>query len=77
MAETATIRVPVETRDRLARLAQQRGTSVAKLIAEFASHEHIHQIYAEERRTWAAVLGDQKLAAELELWDETADDGID
>lgn len=77
MAETATIRVPRETRDRLAKAAERRGVSIAKLISEYASREHIHQIYVDERRSWAEVLGQPEVAAELELWDETAADGFD
>lgn len=77
MAETATIRVPREIRDRLAKAAERRGISIAKLIAEYATQEHIHQIYVDERRSWAEALGQPEIAAELELWDETVADAID
>lgn len=74
MSETATIRVPVETRNKLAELAALRGTSVAKLISEFASSEHLHQIYADERRSWSEALERPEVIAELELWDAANDE---
>jgi len=77
VAETATIRVPRETRDLLAKVAEDRGTSVAKLIIEFASREHLHQIYADERRAWAADLANPEFLAELDLWDSADLDDID
>ena len=77
MAATTTIRVPVEVRDRLALVAESRGVSVPKLLAEFATTEHIHQIYDEERRAWSEALERPAFVAELELWDEDASDVIE
>jgi predicted DNA-binding protein len=67
---TATIRVPAETRDRLAAVASQRGVSVAGLLSEIALREHLHQVYAAERESWSKVLEDPEFAAELQEWDE-------
>lgn len=77
MGTTATIRVPEKTRDRLAQIAAQRGTSIAKLISEFANHEHIHQIYAEERESWRRALDDPAFAEDLELFGEVDLDEFD
>lgn len=77
MAAIATIRVSVATRDLLARVAETRGTSVPKLLAEFAKSEHLHQVYAQEREAWRTSLEDPAVRAELELWDEVAIDDFD
>jgi hypothetical protein len=77
MASTATIRVPVETRDRLAKVAEQRGVSVAHLLTEYATSEHIHQIYADERRSWSEALANPQFVAELDEWDATEPDEFD
>lgn len=74
MGDTATIRVPVETRDRLAKVAEQRGVSVARLLSEYASSEHIHQIYADERRSWSEALANPQFVAELDEWDAAEPD---
>ena len=77
MTATATIRVPVETRDRLAKVAAERGISVARLLAEYATSEHIHLIYADERRSWSEALADPQFVAELDDWDATEPDEFD
>lgn len=69
MTDTATIRVPVATRDELARLAEARGVSVSRLLTDFASGQHIHRLYASERRASQADLADPAASAEYELWD--------
>ena len=74
MSETATIRVPLETRDRLAAYAKERGLSLSALLSEFARRaERIDALRSEreatrvdasggdaadEEREWEAVLGD-------------------
>jgi hypothetical protein len=77
MGSTATIRVPVETRDLLAKVAEERGVSVARLLTEYASSTHIHQIYADERRSWSEALANPMFVAELDEWDATEPDEID
>jgi hypothetical protein len=77
MGATATIRVSVATRDMLAKVADERGVSVAHLLNEYATSEHIHQIYADERRSWSAALSNPVFVAELDEWDATAPDEFD
>ncbi|KUO20203.1 hypothetical protein [Streptomyces dysideae] len=45
----AMIRVPAEVRDRLAVIAESRGTSIRSLVQEFAEST----LTDEERREWA------------------------
>ncbi|KAB1139199.1 hypothetical protein F7R91_40875 [Streptomyces luteolifulvus] len=45
----AMIRVPAEVRDRLAVIAESRGTSIRSLVQEFAEST----LTEEERREWA------------------------
>lgn len=77
MSATATIRVPVETRDRLAKVAEQRGVSVAHLLTEYATSEHIHLLYADERRSWSEAIANPQFVAELDEWDATGPDEFD
>lgn len=77
MGATATIRVPVETRDRLAKVAKERGVSLARLLSEYATREHIHLIYADERRSWSDAIADPGFVAELDEWDATEPDEFD
>lgn len=74
MSATATIRVPLETRDRLAAYAEERGVSLSALLTEFARRaarveafrsereaarlDHAAGDVAGEEREWEAVLGD-------------------
>ena len=73
---TTTIRVPVQTRDRLAAQARERGMSIAALLAELAAraeHEAIFRAERDATRTEATVhaVHDEELD-----WDHTIDDGI-
>ena len=77
MSSTATIRVPVETRDRLAKVADRRGVSVARLLTEYATNEHIHQIYVDERRSWGEALANPHFVEELDEWEATEPDEFD
>ncbi|BBX74916.1 antitoxin [Mycobacterium shinjukuense] len=73
---TATIRVPVQTRDRLATQARERGVSIAALLTELASraeHEAIFRAERDATRTEATV---DAVHDEERDWDQTADDGI-
>lgn len=74
MGATTTIRVPVDTRDILARLADSQGVSLSKFLAELATREHLHLIYSAERAATAADLNDPAARAEYELWDEAESD---
>lgn len=77
MEEIATIRVSVETRDRLVEVAERRGVSVPKLLAEYAWSERIDQIYVDERRSWSEALVNPIFVAELDEWDATEPDRFD
>jgi hypothetical protein len=76
MAETATIRVPTETRDSLAEIAERQGVSISRLLTRFATREHLHAIYEVEREAIRRDLANPAVVAEYELWDEAQVDGI-
>lgn len=73
MTATTTIRVPVRLRDSLTSLARQRRTSVPKLLEAFA----LEAALAAERAASLRDYENPEAAAEYELWDNTAGDGID
>ena len=52
--QTTTIRVSVQTRDRLAAQARERGVSIAALLTELASHAEREAIFRAERETTRA-----------------------
>jgi hypothetical protein len=75
-SETATIRVPRDTRDRLAARARERGVSVASLLTEFARRaERADALRSERETTHAEVERDSP--AEERLWESVLGDGID
>ena len=65
MTVTATIRVPRETRDRLAARARERGVSLSSLLTEFA------------RRAERADADNRDVAAEEAVWEAVLGDGLD
>lgn len=74
---TATIRVPRDTRDRLAARARERGVSLASLLTEFALRSERAAALRSEREATRAEAADPKALAEVELWDATLGDGFD
>ena len=76
-SETATIRVPLETRDRLAEQARQRGVSIASLITEFARRAERAEALRSERQATRSEVGDAELLAEEQLWEAVLGDGVD
>jgi hypothetical protein len=76
-SETATIRVPRETRDRLAEQAQQRGVSVSSLITEFARRAERAEALRSERQATRSEAGDPESLAEERLWEAVLGDGLD
>lgn len=79
MAPTTTLRVPVDLRDEIARLAEERGTSMLEVVTDA-----IHRLTRDE--WWDRVHGalDQLSPAEVELlrvqseqFDGAAADGLD
>ena len=76
-AETATIRVPRETRDRLAARARARGISLSALLTELAERAERADAYRSEREATEADMKNPEALAEYRLWEETLEDGID
>ncbi|NDL56558.1 antitoxin [Phytoactinopolyspora mesophila] len=77
MGDTATIRVPRETRDLLAEQARVRGVSISSMLTEIARRERREAIFRAERD---AVRRDAQIAAasvEEQEWEATLTDGID
>ena len=73
---TTTIRVPVQTRDRLAAQARERGMSIAALLAELAARAEHEAIFRAERDATVAEANIDALHDEEQDWDRTVDDGI-
>lgn len=73
---TTTIRVPVDTRDRLAAQARERGISLAALITELAARAEHEVFFRAERAATRADLGVPASAAEDRDWDGTVGDGV-
>jgi post-segregation antitoxin (ccd killing protein) len=76
-SETATIRVPRHTRDRLAARARDRGISLSALLTELAERAERADAYRSEREATLAEIDDPVAMAEYRLWEGTLEDGID
>ena len=74
---TATIRVPRETRDKLAEQARERGMSLSALLSEIARQQEIEAMFEAERQASLADSANPEALAEIRLWDATLEDGID
>jgi hypothetical protein len=74
---TATIRVPRETRDRLAARARERGISLSFLLTEFASRAERADALRSEREATLADRGSPEVLEEERFWDAVIADGID
>lgn len=77
MTTTATIRVPRETRDRLAARARECGVSLSSLLTEFAARAERSSALLSEREATRAEAEDPKALEEIGLWEATLGDGID
>jgi predicted DNA-binding protein len=77
---TATIRIPKETRDRLAVLADERGVSVSSLLTRWAqrafTNAELEEAYRSEREASKADAENPEVLAEDRLWEATLGDGI-
>jgi hypothetical protein len=73
---TTTIRVPVQTRDRLAAQARERGISIAALLTELATRAEHEAIFRAERDATRADAAVQAVRDEDHDWDDTIGDGI-
>jgi post-segregation antitoxin (ccd killing protein) len=73
---TTTIRVPVDTRDRLAAQARARGISTAALLTELAAHAERQAIFRAEREATRAEAALHAVGDENRDWDTTVGDGL-
>lgn len=77
---TATIRIPKETRDRLAVLADDRGVSLPALLTAWAqsafTEEELEAAYRSEREARRLDAENPEVQAEERLWETTLGDGI-
>lgn len=76
MAATATIRVPRETRDRLAAYAEERGVSLSTLLTEFARRAERVDAFRSEREATRIDLDAKDVAAEEREWEAVLGDGL-
>ena len=77
MSGTATIRVPVRTRDQLAELAEQQGSSVSKYVTDLVQHERRTAIIAAARKEAQDFENSPEAQAEFYLWEGALEEGID
>lgn len=75
--ETATIRVPRETRDLLAERARERGISLSAMLAELAHEVEREAIFRAEREASHADAASPEVGAEEHAWEGTLGDGVD
>ena len=73
---TTTIRVPVQTRNRLAARARERGISIAALLTELAANAERDAIFQAERDATRADAAAGTARDEDSDWENTLDDGI-
>ncbi len=73
---TTTIRVSVQTRNRLAAQARERGVSIATLLTELASRAEHEAIFRAERDATRAEGAQQAVRDEHRDWDTTVGDGL-
>jgi macrodomain Ter protein organizer (MatP/YcbG family) len=76
-SDTATIRVPRQTRDSLAERARERGVSLSALLTDLAEQAERADAYRSEREATKADLESPDAMAEYRLWESTLEDGID
>jgi post-segregation antitoxin (ccd killing protein) len=74
---TTTVRVSVQTRDRLAAQARERGISISALLAELAGRVDREAMFSAEREATRAESAVRAVRDEDRDWDSAADDGID
>jgi hypothetical protein len=74
--QTTTIRVPVQTRDRLAAQARERGISIAAFLTELASRAERDAIFRAERDVTRAEATIAAVRGEDRDWDDVVADGL-
>ena len=73
---TTTIRVPIQTRDRLAAQARERGISISALLTELASQAERQAIFRAERDATHAEATARAVREEDRDWEDTIGDGL-
>jgi hypothetical protein len=73
---TTTIRVPVQTRDRLAAQARERGISLAALLTDLATRGEREAILSAERDAARADATSDAARDEDRDWDDASGDGV-
>lgn len=73
---TTTIRVPIQTRDRLAAQARQRGVSISTLLTELAKRAEREAIFSAERDAARSDAPVQAVRTEDRDWDDAIGDGL-
>ncbi len=74
---TTTVRVSVQTRDRLAAQARERGVSISALLAELAGRADREAMFSAEREATLAESAARATSDEDRDWADTTADGID
>lgn len=76
MTATTTIRVPRETRDRLAAQARERGVSLSSLLTELARRVERADALRSEREATRADAARPDIATEERAWEAVLSDGF-
>jgi hypothetical protein len=78
MAQTTTVRVHHHTRQAIAELSAQRGTTAADLLEELVARERDNALLDAMNAHFADLTDDQRraLAEEREAWEGTLLDGL-
>lgn len=74
--KTATIRVPRDTRDLLAKQARARGISLSAMLGELARSAERAAIFQAEREASRADAGEAAVRAEEHDWEAAVEDGF-
>ena len=73
---TTTIRVPIQTRDRLAAQARERGISIAAFLSELALRAQREASFRAERDATRAESTADAVRREDRDWDSSIGDGL-
>jgi antitoxin MazE7 len=81
MASTAMIRVSVETRDRLAEIAERKHTTIGELVEQASQRLYREEFWKEVRESYARLQADPEAWAEykdeMRIWEATLMDGLE
>ena len=74
---TTTVRVSVQTRDRLAAQARERGMSISALLADLADRADREAMFSAEREATRMESVGRAIRDEDRDWALVTDDGVD